>query len=98
MIRDGKGTWERGDVEGTTGSNQLGRAGQQRGDLELRVPPKMTEHSLFLSALRRRSYSVLLATITLAWWMNLAESLCREITDMGSWEQGTKWTEGNPHR
>ena len=94
---------ERGPVRGVAWKAKLeaiswGGQVSSGETLELRVPPKTTEHSLCLSALLRRSYSVLLATITLAWWMNLAESLCREIIDMGSWEQGTKWTEGNPHR
>lgn len=63
-----------------------------------RVALEGTERPPPLSVLLPRSYFALLATITLAWWMNLAESSCREITDTGSWEQGTKWTEGNPHR
>lgn len=84
-----------GDIEGKTKRDQQVSGWEV---LEFRVPLEGTECPPPLSVLPTRSYSVLLATITLAWWMNLAESLCREITDMGSWEQGTKWTEGNPHR
>lgn len=65
--------------------------------LELRVPLVGTQCLPTLFVFPPRSYSVLLAIITLAWWMNLAESSCRGITDMGNWEQETKWTEGNPH-